>query len=97
MTVPAEQMVSDLAAIATYRLISTLKLVAHDVWVVDGPLIPFGPPFLKMHFPTRMTVIRLGSGELFIHSPTALDGALKAQVRALESACLNSPSATLPD
>ena len=44
---PAEQVVSDLAAIATYRPINMLKLVAHDVWLVGGPVVPFGPPFLN--------------------------------------------------
>lgn len=40
-------------------------LVADNVWIVDGPLIPF----LAWRIPTRMTVIRLPSGQLWIHSP----------------------------
>lgn len=55
----------------SYSPLNTLKPVADDVWIVDGPVIRFGPRFLKMPFPTRMTVIRLG-GDLLVHSPTEM-------------------------
>ena len=64
----------------TYPPLNTLKRVAENVWIVDGPLIRFGPPGLKMPFPTRMTVVRLDDGSLFLHSPTALTPALKADI-----------------
>jgi hypothetical protein len=64
---------------ATYPPINVLKAVTDDVWIVDGPLIRFGPPGLKMPFPTRMTVMRLGSA-LFIHSPTELTPRLKSAI-----------------
>ena len=67
----------------TYPPLNTLKSVTADVWVVDGPLIRFGPPGLKMPFPTRMTIIRLGASDLFVHSPTALTPELKAEVANL--------------
>ncbi len=42
-----------------------LQPLGPDIWMVDGPAIRFyGIPF-----PTRMTVIRLGDGDLFLHSP----------------------------
>jgi hypothetical protein len=66
----------------TYRPIDTLKPVAENVWIVDGPEIRFGPPGLKMPFPTRMTILRLAHG-LFVHSPTALAPALKTEIDAL--------------
>ncbi|HZW15070.1 MAG TPA: DUF4336 domain-containing protein [Brevundimonas sp.] len=66
-----------------YPPLNTLKPVSENVWVVDGPAIRFGPPGLKMPFPTRMTVVRLAGGDLFIHSPTALTPALRAEVVAL--------------
>jgi hypothetical protein len=66
----------------TYAPLNTLKPVAEDVWIVDGPVIKFGPPFIKFPFPTRMTIIRLYGG-LFIHSPTPLDDGLKAEIDAL--------------
>jgi len=64
----------------TYPPINTLKRIADDLWIVDGPLIRFGLPWLKMPFPTRMTIVRLASGGLFVHSPTLLTPSLQAEV-----------------
>jgi hypothetical protein len=69
----------------TYPPLNTLKPIAEDVWIVDGPAIHFGPSWLKMPFPTRMAVIRIGS-DLFVHSPTALTPSL-----GFESARLGTP------
>lgn len=66
-----------------YPPLNTLKPVAPDVWIVDGPVIRFGMPWPKMPFPTRMTIIRLGNGGLFVHSPTHLTEDLRAEVDAL--------------
>lgn len=66
---------------ATYPPLNTLKGVTENVWLVDGPLIRFGPPGLKMPFPTRMTIIRIGASDLFVHSPTPLTPELKAEVQ----------------
>ncbi|HUU24995.1 MAG TPA: hypothetical protein VMW68_05460, partial [Methyloceanibacter sp.] len=55
----------------TYSPLNTLKPVFENVWIVDGPVIAFGMPWPKLPFPTRMTVIRLAGGDLFIHSPPA--------------------------
>jgi uncharacterized protein DUF4336 len=66
-------------SLATYPPLDTPKCVADNVWFVDGPVIRFGPPLLKMPFPTRMTVIRIG-GDLLIHSPTSLSSGLKAEI-----------------
>jgi len=63
-----------------YPPINVMKQMADDLWVVDGPVIRFGTPLLKMPFPTRMTVIRLAGRNLFIHSPTPLTTALKNAV-----------------
>jgi hypothetical protein len=65
----------------TYPPLNTLKPVAENIWIVDGPAIRFGLPGLKMQFPTRMTMIRLG-GDLLIHSPTALTRGLKAEIES---------------
>jgi Domain of unknown function (DUF4336) len=64
----------------TYPPLNTLKSVAEDVWIVDGPVIRFGMSWPKMLFPTRMTIIRVASGNLFIHSPTPLISSLKREV-----------------
>lgn len=51
-----------------------------DIWIADGPAVTGIAGF---RFPTRMAVIRLADGGLFIWSPVALDPALKAEVDAL--------------
>src|SRR5215472_9909068 len=68
---------------ATYPPLNALKPVAGDVWIVDGPLIRFGLTILKVQFPTRATIIRVSDGGLFVHSPTPLDAALKAEIDKL--------------
>jgi hypothetical protein len=70
-------------ASATYEPVNTLKPVAEDIWIVDGPVIRFGMPWPKMPFPTRMTVIRLKNGDLLLHSPTMADEGLIRAVKAL--------------
>jgi hypothetical protein len=67
-------------ALATYAPINTLKRVTDNVWIVDGPVIRFGFPWPKLPFPTRMTVVRLNSGDLFVHSPTPLTPGLAAEI-----------------
>ena len=66
-----------------YEPINQLKPVADNVWIVDGPEIEFGFFGLKLPFPTRMTIIRLTDGRLFIHSPTPLTAELNSAVVAL--------------
>lgn len=62
-----------------YEPLNTLKPVGDNIWIADGPHIKF----YGMPFSTRMTVIRLANGDLFIHSPIALTDGLKAEVAAL--------------
>jgi len=80
--------IKDLARLASNRDVAyppanTLKRITDGVWIVDGPAIRFGPPLLKFSFPTRMTVLRLASKDLFIHSPTPLVASLRAEIEAL--------------
>jgi len=63
----------------TYSPLNTLKPVDDGVWIVDGPVIRFGPRWFAMPFSTRMTVMRLGGG-LLIHSPTFLTPDLKSEI-----------------
>jgi hypothetical protein len=65
---------------ATYPPLNTLKPVADDVWIVDGPLIRFRTMGLNIPFPTRATIIRLEGSRLFVHSPTPLTESLKAEI-----------------
>ena len=66
-------------AVEAYEPVNTLKPVDTDIWIVDGPVITFK----KLPFPTRMTIVRLASGDLFVHSPTELTEPLKAEIDAL--------------
>jgi hypothetical protein len=65
---------------ATYQPLNTLKPIGDHLWVVDGPLIRFGPKWLRMPFPARMTVVRCRDRNLLLHSPTPLVPQLQAQI-----------------
>jgi hypothetical protein len=55
-----------------------LKPLAQDIWVAERPQTFYG-----LSVGTRMTVIRLSGGRLLLHSPVALDPALRAELDAL--------------
>ena len=55
-----------------------LEQIANDIWTQAQPLRFFG-----VEIGTRMTVVRLGDGSLFVHSPVALDEATKEALAAL--------------
>lgn len=50
------------------------------IWLMEGPVVPF---VLGFHYPTRMVVIRLETGDLFVWSPIALTAAVRRAVDAL--------------
>jgi len=56
-----------------------LKPFGPDVWIADGPDAVVG----GFHYPTRMAVIRLSDGRLFIWSPIQLTDILRAEVDTL--------------
>ncbi len=62
---------------AGYPPLDTPKPVAEGVWVVDGAPIPV----LGVPLPVRMAVLRLGGGDLLLHSPIRYGEGLR---RALE-------------
>jgi hypothetical protein len=61
-----------------YPPLDTLKPVAHDLWIVDSVHETVG---LKL--PVRMSVIRLGEGGLWLHSPTRCTNALLRELAEL--------------
>lgn len=69
--------------IRPYAPLSTLKPLSEGLWWVDGPVIKmsYGPTSLP--FPTRMAVVRLRSGGLWLWSPTAPTEGLFAELDAL--------------
>ena len=63
----------------TYPPLDTPKPLADGVWVVDsGPQRVMG-----LAFPTRMTVLRLADGGLWLHSPTRHTPALQEALEKL--------------
>ncbi|WP_375257429.1 DUF4336 domain-containing protein [Citreimonas sp.] len=55
------------------------KPVAENLWIVDArPIRAFGIPL-----PVRMTVVRLASGDLWLHSPTRFAPALLQELERL--------------
>lgn len=75
-----------MGCLAPYQPINTLKAVADDLWIVDGPEITMAFPWftaLGAPFTTRMTVIRLPDGDLWVHSPTPVTDHLVIELDAL--------------
>lgn len=49
-----------------------LNEIERDIWVADGASVPF----FGFPYPTRMTVVRLADGSLWVCSPIALSPAM---------------------
>ena len=62
-----------------YEPLNVLKSVADNIWIVDGQAIKF----YGMPFSTRMTIVRLKNGDVWVHSPTKLSKDLQEAVAAL--------------
>ncbi|MGX7745310.1 DUF4336 domain-containing protein [Rhodopseudomonas parapalustris] len=60
-----------------------LKQFGRDIWTADGPDVALS----GFHYPTRMAIIRLSGGGLFIWSPIALTDGLRAEADALGEVC----------
>lgn len=65
-------------AIRAYKSNVALESIAENVWAAPMPHV-----YMGLHIGTRMTVVRLSDGSLFVHSPIALDESLKAEIDAL--------------
>ncbi len=50
------------------------------IWIADGPIVMAAAGF---HYPTRMVVMRLASGDLVLWSPIAPNDALRSEVETL--------------
>ncbi len=70
-------------AYVAYAPLNALKPFADDVWTVDGPEIGMRWLGLTIPFPTRMTIVRLDGGVVWIHSPTAWNRDLAEAIGAL--------------
>jgi hypothetical protein len=56
-----------------------LKQFDREIWIADGSNVSV----IGFHYPTRMAVMRLSGGDLFIWSPVQLTDSLRAAVDAL--------------
>lgn len=56
-----------------------MEKLANEIWIFNGePVQFFGLPYS-----TRMTVVRLSNGDLWVHSPIKLSESIKDQIEAL--------------
>jgi len=62
-----------------YMGLARLHPFGPNIWSVEGPVVPF----LGFPYSTRMAVIRLSDGELFIWSPIALSNGLRREIDTL--------------
>jgi len=63
----------------TYPPLDVLKPVAENLWLVDsGPQHAMG-----LALPVRMTAVRLGNGDVWLHSPTRFNAELRRQIETL--------------
>src|SRR5829696_5661149 len=68
-----------------YEPINVYKRLAPDIGIVDGPFEYFTVAGIRMPMPftTRMTVVRLDNGDLFLHSPIAFDQSLAVELQRM--------------
>ena len=68
-----------------YDPINIYKPLAPNIGIVDGPFEYFTVAGLRMPMPftTRMTVVRRGTGDLFLHSPIAYEERLALALQRL--------------
>jgi hypothetical protein len=61
-----------------YEPINVYKPVAPNIGIADGPFeyLTVGGVKMPLPFTTRMTVVRLSNGDLFLHSPIKFDARL---------------------
>ena len=63
----------------TLRIVDDAQQIADNLWIVDGPVLRW----VTMPFRTRMTIVRLDGGGLFVHSPIPLTDEIRAFVATL--------------
>lgn len=76
-----------MATASLYEPINQYKPIAENIGIVDGPLeyMTIAGIRIPLPFTTRMTVIRLGNGDLILHSPIEFDALLADALRAMGS------------
>jgi hypothetical protein len=77
--------VCKMAGASLYEPTNVYKPVAPNIGIVDGPFeyLTVAGVKLPLPFTTRMTVVRLSNGDLFLHSPIKFDAGLANQLLGL--------------
>ena len=75
---------ADIASLV-YEPLNEYKALWLDIGMVDGPLeyVRIAGVRLPLPFSTRMTVVRLKNGDLFLHSPTTFQASLAGQLQSM--------------
>src|SRR5262245_51461138 len=73
------------AASLVYAPLNEYKPWGADIGIVDGPLeyLTTAGVTLPLPFSTRMTVVRLKNGDLFLHSPITFEATLAARLQSM--------------
>ena len=73
------------AVYLVYEPLNEYKPLWLDIGIVDGPLeyLRIAGVRLPLPFSTRMTVVRLQNGDLFLHSPITFQASLAGQLQAM--------------
>ena len=68
-----------------YEPINVFEPIGPDIGVVDGPFeyLTVAGVRLALPFTTRMTVVRLSTGDLFLHSPVTFNEALASELQQI--------------
>src|SRR5215475_14245357 len=68
-----------------YEPLNEYKPLWLDIGTVDGPLEYFRIAGVRLPLPfsTRMTVVRLKNGDLFLHSPIAFEATLAGRLQSM--------------
>ena len=66
-----------------YSPLNSLKKIADNLWIVDGEEVLMNFKLFKVPFSTRMTVIRLQNGGLWVHSPIKPSDNLLFEIKQL--------------
>ena len=82
------------ADVEPYRPLHTLKAFGDELWIADGGIVRMSYVGGSVPFPTRMVVVRLADGSLWLWSPVEAEPALLGEMDRLGTvAHLVSPNA----
>ena len=66
-----------------YTPLNSLKNIADNLWIVDGEEVLMDFKFFKVPFSTRMTVVHLKNGGIWVHSPIKPSDNLLFEIKQL--------------